>query len=1135
MKLWHFLAAAIFSIPTWSRADTHVINQIYFLQMRPDKEWASNDRIIVLGGEKISIDDVQRARRRFPKTMEIDWLFSDEQWYYSNILLNKDLYAIEFAKQLEKINIKVLPTHLCPKTEVIHEKTHDIVVVDASWILFPHRAELFSQECGDIDASQMYKMIEEAILNAKLKPLVIISSHGIHPKLFNNDNGQGLSNIANQIGQSFGALNSISNPAYQNFQEKLNKLMNNKKEFLFLSANTNSFFHESDDYANHIGLSKDKPDIVTLENGQHFLKITSDDLEQPITLEFNETGDDESSICTDKTSVMYNFKNKGKFYDYFLGSNYRQLWNQKISKPCFNIEKENFTIDHVEGSLRSPDFTLKDGSGNFYKISPLKKEIRMPRIFRDTIIERIVLDQQSSILPVGYILSSYLSKRAHIPSFTPKLIYVDTSQHAFLPWRSKKFPSGFYQFVELPENILKKPYAEQNSVVEMISTQEMVKRLENESGYEMDQRAYLKARLFDLVIGDWNRNRENWKWMVIEDNEKRIIRPFPIDREAAFYHSNGRVSWWRRQPWIDYKLQDYGSTLHHIEPMLLESLSMDHRFTFKLSDEDWDDVLHEVLSELTPDLIERAITQLPIQLPLKDIKWLTKAYQKRLKDLPRLTKKMEFYLHKSVDIVTTADDDEVTIQSGPGPVIHVTSTNNDEVVFSNDYPSRETKEIRIYTLDGDDHIKLDWKNYVLTKVRIIPGKGTDTLTARDQIMKPRVSLYDDDLDIDSYYGFIKLRYQQIYDEPYSQINQRKLNYLAPVLFLASSDADSGFVLGGGVKYFNDGFQHSPWASTNEIKANIVLNRSSANILYQGVWFDFFKTSDLQFEIDAGIPRFYGSFFGLGNNTPGLDSAKGEEYYWMRAKNLEFNTRMTIPIFQNISLVPRIQFRLRDYLISTNSILSTPSENNLDTILGAGTNANIKNTNYYLGMGGALRYVSDDDISGPVKKRIVRAEVRYMFQQGLAPEDHRFETLDANVGITGYVQKSKTQWKISGGTGRNFGDWEFFDAQYLGDGQNLRGFFRNRFAGKSRVYDSFELNQSFLFKKQLILTDYGIGAFFDNGRVFLPNDIDGNVWHYSVGLQAYVTILNTIAGKVGYSHAIFEDEKGLWGFVLTTEL
>lgn len=1119
-------------LPVLANASTHIINQTYFLNNKPVKFWKNNDQVIVLGDQRVDIAKIARARKSFPRSMPIYWLLSDEQWYYNNIGLNKDQKVIDFAKQMEELYIHVVSENLCPKPTIFHEKTHDIMVVDSSWFLFEHKTEFFRQKCPDIDLGRFYTDIEETMLNAKLKPLVIVTYHGVHPDLIGKQN-----NFADQIQQSIGSMNQISNPAYQTYQERINKYIRNRNNLLVVSSSKNMFFRDSNDSRHSIGMQTVVPDELFLQEIPEGLKIFSKSLPEPIQIVYNEAQVADEAACRQHRGPLYNFKIRGNFMEYFLGENYRKQWTDPLASDCFDLVAEGYRIEKIGGSLRSPDFLLKDRQGRTFQLRPLKKEIRIPDILRETIVENVLLDQQSSINPIGFLLAASLARVMGMPTEAPRLVYIDINQKSFLPWKEKEFPSGYYQLVHEPQNLMKNPESRNIGLLEVVNTQEMVERLENGFGYTLDQAAYLKARLFDIMIGDWDRPKENWYWMVIQKETGKTIVPFPIDRETAFYTGDGVVSWWRKRKWINYKLQRYGEKLKRPEPMMIQSLSMDHRFTFALTKEDWDRIVNEVQQRMTPEALQQAIAALPVQMLPKDQEWLTKAFKKRSEELPRVAYQMRSFLRQSVDIVGSSGKDVFFIQSGPGSQMHVAQKRDNQIVFKEEYDSKLTKEIRIYGLNGDDDYRLNWKNYSPTKVRLIPGNGNDMINTFNEKVKPKVYLYDDDVSVKSLHGFTPNSYQPIYNDYYSQVNQRKLNLLSPVLFLASKNTDSGFVLGGGVRYFKEGFQREPWQSTNEIKANAAVDRAALNVLYIGTWFDFFGASDFQTEIDVGVPRFSGSFFGIGNATPNLDPTKPEDYYWMKSRHLEALSKITIPIFQHISLIPQVQFRFRQYVIENTSFLNNPAENNLDAKLSPGSNANIDNLNYYLGAGAAFDYRSDDAISGPVKKRTIRAQARWMFQQGLAKEDPRFQTLDVNGGLTGFFRKSKTQWKVNFGFGQNFGDWEFFDAQFLGQGQNLRGFFLNRFAGSSRLYDSIEINQSLLFKKTPIITDYGLGGFFDHGRVFFSSDPNADLWHKGVGAQAWVTLLNSVAFKVAYSHAIMDRQKQepLWSFVLTTEL
>ena len=78
-----------------------------------------------------------------------------------------------------------------------------------------------------------------------------------------------------------------------------------------------------------------------------------------------------------------------------------------------------------------------------------------------------------------------------------------------------------------------------------------------------------------------------------------------------------------------------------------------------------------------------------------------------------------------------------------------------------------------------------------------------------------------------------------------------------------------------------------------------------------------------------------------------------------------------------------------------------------------------------------------------------------------------------------------------GGGINYGNgFEFYQAQYLGSNDNLRGYRKDRFAGKSKFYNQAELRLRLAnFRTYLFPAAFGVMAFFDAGRVWKINDTD----------------------------------------------
>ena len=86
--------------------------------------------------------------------------------------------------------------------------------------------------------------------------------------------------------------------------------------------------------------------------------------------------------------------------------------------------------------------------------------------------------------------------------------------------------------------------------------------------------------------------------------------------------------------------------------------------------------------------------------------------------------------------------------------------------------------------------------------------------------------------------------------------------------------------------------------------------------------------------------------------------------------------------------------------------------------------------------------------------------------------------------------------VTAGSGNQNQPFEFYQAQYLGSNDNLRGYRRERFAGNSKFYNQTELRLKLAnLKTYLFPASFGIFGFVDAGRVWVKND---NVSKTAVG-------------------------------------
>jgi outer membrane protein assembly factor BamA len=121
-------------------------------------------------------------------------------------------------------------------------------------------------------------------------------------------------------------------------------------------------------------------------------------------------------------------------------------------------------------------------------------------------------------------------------------------------------------------------------------------------------------------------------------------------------------------------------------------------------------------------------------------------------------------------------------------------------------------------------------------------------------------------------------------------------------------------------------------------------------------------------------------------------------------------------------------------------------------------------------------------------------------------------------------------RIGGGVtmapGMNF---EFYQAQYLGSKEDLRGYRKERFAGKSKFFNQTELRLKLAnLKTYLFPASFGMFAFFDAGRVWAPAPNDKGSLGTGFGGGFWIAPLNKLVISVSYAVSS-EDKIPLFGF------
>src|SRR3970282_956007 len=126
---------------------------------------------------------------------------------------------------------------------------------------------------------------------------------------------------------------------------------------------------------------------------------------------------------------------------------------------------------------------------------------------------------------------------------------------------------------------------------------------------KVDAVEFLKARLFDIFIGDRDRHAGQWNWARFKTGKNRIWTPIPKDRDFAFPLYDGLFP--RVMTVAITSMVHFDYDMPSMLDMTWEGRHLDRRLMSSLDKPIWDSVAVFMQSKLTDEVIENAVRQMP--------------------------------------------------------------------------------------------------------------------------------------------------------------------------------------------------------------------------------------------------------------------------------------------------------------------------------------------------------------------------------------------------------------------------------------------------------------------------------------------------------------------------------------------
>lgn len=805
----------------------------------------------------------------------------------------------------------------------------------------------------------------------------------------------------------------------------------------------------------------------------------------------------------------------GRVKRWFFGRDYRDVWTTPLEVPFIDLEKTAGGLTPIErgGGMQTTSLHLEGGDGHFYVLRSVDKVAgrSLQEGFRGTFIGSVAQDQISSINPVGALIVPPLARAAGILHPQPTLVIIPDSP------RLGEFRD---EYAGMLAQFERKPDEDQSEAARfgfsenIVGTAKMFEKKIEDNDEEVDERAYARARLFDMLIGDWDRHDEQWRWAEFDTEHGTRFVAVPKDRDFAFVKFDGFINRLGRRSgnMMLRRLGNFDEDIPDILGLNWQGSKLDRQLTSSLAREDWIEIADSLKRALTDEVIDEAVRTWPDPVYELIGPMTARNLKARREQLPSVASDYYALLAETVDVVGTDKHErfEITrLNASETQVVMLKTKKEGDVVrelFRRVFRHDETDEIRLYGLGGNDQFILDGRAEDAIRIRMIGGDGDDAFVDSSEVDAPsHLTRFYDMIENTTTRASEASRIRLSADPRINSYEPRRfeLNTVSPV---ASVDynSDDGIFIGGGARLVLSGFRRDPYAARHMMTLNYAPRSRAYNAYYDGRLVSVWNGFDARVEVDALAAREFRNFYGLGNET-----AEGDRSRFLA----ELRTVTAVPsLRRGIGGRSYVEFGPRAEFISVD-----PPGGLRVGDPGVGFTEEQLIDKYFAGFQSTIALDGRDSTLNTRAGFFWTATSS--FNVALRTSDQRFGRLSSELRYYYTLPlPSQITLALRAGGATNFGSFPFFEASTLGSRDNLRGYPRSRFAGRSAVFANADLRAKLLnFNLYLLKGELGLLGFVDQGRVW-ADDETSDLWHRGYGGGLWMTPFNlsVLTATLGYS-------------------
>jgi hypothetical protein len=785
---------------------------------------------------------------------------------------------------------------------------------------------------------------------------------------------------------------------------------------------------------------------------------------------------------------------RGGLWKVLWGEHYRKEWTLPVTVQKIYLDTAFGGLKPMEkgGGRQTKNLRLDAPNKRQYAIRSINKDYgkALPDVAQGTFIESIVKDQMSVAHPYAGPTVKALADAVKVYNTDPKIVFI--GEDPKLGKFEESFKNDLYSLEDRPTGKNARFYGAKD----VLDTEDLLKELLKDNDHRVDAISFLRARLFDMFIGDWDRHDDQWKWAEYENGGKHVYKALPKDRDQVYSKFDGVllgiVVGAAHLPY----LKGFKNDIKDIEGFNLEARPLDMQILSELPLDSWNTTAMDMQKSLTDAVIENAIKIMPAEVYDISGKEIIEKLKSRRNHLTDFATRYYESLSKNVDIIATEKDELIEVTGVDDMHVKVSlfdlnksGNAKSAPYYSRVFNSNETKEIRIYGIGGNDKYEGKGKTQKKILVRLIGGKEKDDYNI-SSTYNGKIHIYDNP---DNSFNTSSAKKYLSTDTSINRYERKafKPNNSGLGPRLGYSNEDRIFV-GIGYKKQVQQWRKLPFGYSHDIAALYSLTQKAFRFVYKGTFNEAIGKWNVGLLADYDQVRdLY--FMGIGNNTEKLKGLK-KDYYLYRNKEFDGAVSLYRTFDSTHTITFSALYQMVELLNDNGRFLSNYY----------GSNPKQFSSQQFAGIRGEYDFSKINDRLVPNKGIRFHAGAEYFKNVKNTNDVARY------TGMFGfYLPIGPLTLAVKTGAGTLTGEPEFYQLNKIGGGTTVRGFTRYRFYGKTMFYNQNELQWNFNVKTYLFNGKMGLVALFDNGRVWNPGEISDQ-WHTAIGGGLMIAPFNMIS-------------------------